>query len=131
MDPLYFPPLTHDIPLSVFYPALLQYMVTWRSLCVRATPCLERSRRHKEEVRVYLFYSSLSQATLRLMLLIRLLYMFTHTPSGMIMFPAHVVVPEVREEHSPTRRADTDVKQVAPDLSDTYLPLCSALVCCP
>lgn len=78
----------------------LQYMVTWRSLCVLATPCSQRSRRHKEEVRVYLFYSSLRPPALLLMLLITLLYMFTYTPLKIIMFTAHVVKPEVRKQHS-------------------------------
>lgn len=78
----------------------LQYMVTRRSFCVLATPCSERSRRHKEEVRVYLFYSSLSRAALLLMVLIRLLYMCTYTPQRMIMFPAHVFNPEVCKQHS-------------------------------
>lgn len=75
-----------------------QYMVTRRSFCVLATPCSERSGRHKEEVRVYLLYSARSRATLLFMRLIRLLYMFTYTPQKMIMFPAHVVRPE--EQHS-------------------------------
>lgn len=74
-------------------------MVTWRSLCVLATPCLERSHRHKEEVRVYLLYSPLSQAALLLVVLIRLLYVFAYTPLRMIMFPAHVVKPEVSKQH--------------------------------
>lgn len=62
-----------------------QYMVTWRCFCVLATPCLERSSRHKEEVRVYLFYSPLSQAALLFMVPIWLLYMFTNTPVRIIM----------------------------------------------
>lgn len=65
----------------------LQDMVTWRSFCVLATPCLERSRRHKGEVRVYLFYSSFSRAAPLFMGLIRLLYMFTYTPLRTIMYP--------------------------------------------
>lgn len=80
----------------------LQYMVTWRSFCVLATPCLERSHRHKEEVRVYLLYSSLGRAALLLVVLIRLLYMFTYTPLRLIMFPAHVFKPEVCKQHSLT-----------------------------
>lgn len=77
----------------------LQYMVTWRSLCVLATPCSERSSQHKDEVRVYLFYSPLTQAALLLMVLIRLLYMFTYTLLRIIMFTAHGVKPEVRKLH--------------------------------
>ncbi len=49
---------------------------------------------------MYLFYSSLSHAAPLLMVLIRLLYMFTYTPLRMIMFTAHVVKPEVRKQHS-------------------------------
>lgn len=83
-------------PLSSFYTwrppvclssTSLQYIVTRRSFCVLATPCSERSHGHKEEVRVYLVYSSLGDTALLLMLLIRLLYMFTHTPMRMIMSP--------------------------------------------
>lgn len=83
-------------PLSSFYTwrppvclssTSLRYIVTRRSFCVLATPCSERSRGHKEEVRVYLVYSSLGDSALLLMLLIRLLYMFTHTPMRMIMSP--------------------------------------------
>lgn len=85
----------------------LQYMVTWKSFCVLATPGLERSHGHKEEVRVYLSYSSLCQATLLLMVLIRLLYMFTYTLLGIIMFSAHVVKPEVHKQHSLSQYNET------------------------
>ena len=37
---------------------------------------------------------------LLLMVLIRLLYVFTYTPLRMIMFPAHVARPEVCKQHS-------------------------------
>lgn len=92
MDPLHFSPFTHPLPP----PACLscsswQYMVTRRSLCAAATPCLERSPEHKAEVRVYLSYTSPSQASLLPALLIRLLYMFTNTTAErMIMSRAHV-----------------------------------------
>lgn len=96
-------------------------MVTPRSLCAAATPCLERSPEHKAEVRVYLSYTSLSQASLLLTLLIRLLYMFTHTTAErMIMSLAHVVTgPPRRINNIPsvyvTRRW---LKQCKHNLSD-------------
>lgn len=99
MDPLNFSPFTHDVPLSVFYPALCGIWLHGRSFCILATPCSERSSRHKEEVRVYLLYSPLSQAALLLTHLIRPLCMFTYTPLRMIMFAAHAAKPEVCKQH--------------------------------
>lgn len=63
-------------------------------------PVQKRSNRHNEEVRVFRFYSLLSQAALLLLLLIRLLYMFTYSP--LIMLNIHVVKPEVYKQHSPS-----------------------------
>lgn len=84
--------LSHDVLLPVFYLTLCQYMVTWSSFCAVATPCLERSSRHKEEVRVYLFSSLHSQVSCLLMIIISLLYSFTC--SLLRLFTAHVVQPE-------------------------------------
>lgn len=85
------PPPTTPPPVYLSCSSL-QYMVTRRSLCAAATPCLERSPKHNAEVRVYLSYTSLSQASLLLALLIRLLYMLTYTTAErMIMSLAHVV----------------------------------------
>lgn len=56
-------------------------MVTRSSLCVAATPCLERSKGHKEEVRVFLFCSLLKQATLFFTVQIRLLDVYVYIPS--------------------------------------------------
>lgn len=55
------------------------------------------------EVRVYLSYTSPSQASLLLALLIRLLYMFTYTTAErMITSLAHVAggAPEAHKQHS-------------------------------
>lgn len=95
MDPLHFSPFTHERPTlpapACLLCSSLQYMVTRRSLCAAATPCLERSPEHNAEVRVYLSYTPLSQASLLFALLIRLLYMFTYTTAErMITSLAHV-----------------------------------------
>ena len=100
---LVFSPFTHDVPLSVFYPALCSIWLHGDPFVSLPHPVQGRSSRHKEEVRVYLLYSPLGQAALLLMVLIRLLYMFTYTPVKMIRFNTHVAMPEVHKQHDPSQ----------------------------